>query len=71
MNNLYWNIYQRLEQELIELSDVIFIDDVQINVYSMKIADLLMRTCVEIEAISKKLYVDNGGTITDEKKNVL
>lgn len=68
MNNLYWNIYQRLEKELIELSDVIFIDDAQINVYSMKIADLLMRTCVEIEAISKKLYVDNGGTITDEKK---
>lgn len=68
MNNLYWNIYQRLEQELIELSDVIFIDDDQISVYSMKIADLLMRTCVEIEAISKKLYIDNGGTITDEKK---
>lgn len=68
MNNLYWNIYQRLEQELIEISDVIFINDNQINVYSMKIADLLMRTCVEIEAISKKLYIDNGGTITDEKK---
>lgn len=68
MNNLYWNIYQRLEQELIELSDVIFIDDAQISVYSMKIADLLMRTCVEIEAISKKLYIDNGGTITDEKR---
>lgn len=68
MVNLYWNIYQRLEQELVELSDVIFIDDAQINVYSMRIADLLMRTCVEIEAISKKLYVDNGGTIIDEKK---
>lgn len=68
MDNLYWNIYQRLEQGLIELTDVIFIDDNQINVYSMRIADLLMRTCVEIEAISKKLYVDNGGTILDEKK---
>lgn len=68
MVNLYWNIYQRLEQELVELSDVIFIDDAQINVFSMRIADLLMRTCVEIEAISKKLYVDNGGTIIDEKK---
>ena len=68
MDNLYWNIYQRLEQELIELTDVIFIDDTQIYVYSMRIADLLMRTCVEIEAISKKLYVDNGGTIIDEKK---
>jgi len=68
MNNLYWNIYQRLEQELVDLSDVIFINDAQINVYSMKIADLLMRTCVEIEAISKKLYVENGGSVVDEKK---
>lgn len=68
MNNLYWNIYQRLEQELIELSDVVFIDDIQLNVYSMRIADLLMRTCVEIEAISKRLYIDNGGKVIDEKK---
>ena len=68
MNNLYWNIYQRLEQELIELSDVVFIDDIQLNVYSMRIADFLMRTCVEIEAISKRLYIDNGGKVIDEKK---
>ena len=68
MNNLYWNIFQRLEQELIELSDVIFINDEQVDVYSMKIADLLMRTCVEIEAISKKLYMENGGSVVDEKK---
>lgn len=36
----------------------------QLETYSTHIADLLVRTCVEIEAISKELYFDNGGTKT-------
>ena len=40
-NNLYWSVYQNLEKELIELTNHIHVDDKQINVYSMKIADLL------------------------------
>lgn len=33
----------------------------QLETYSSYIADLLVRCCVEIEAISKELYFDNGG----------
>ena len=33
----------------------------QLEVFSPYISDLLVRCCVEIEAISKELYFDNGG----------
>ena len=36
----------------------------QLETYSSYIADLLVRCCVDIEAISKELYFDNGGTKT-------
>ena len=62
MNNLYWNVYKSLERELLTLAEVIHIDDTQLGVYSMKIADLLIRTSVEIESISKELYFREGGT---------
>ena len=35
--------------------------DSQLSTYSSHIADLLVRCCVEIEALSKELYFDNGG----------
>lgn len=59
--NLYWNVYKNLERELLQLAEYIHIDDSQMNVYSMKIADLLIRTAVEIESLSKELYSLNGG----------
>lgn len=34
----------------------------QLETFSPHIADLLVRCCVQIEAISKELYFDNGGT---------
>lgn len=66
MANLYWNVYRGLERELLELADVIHIDDRQLEVYSVKIAELLLRTSVEIEAISKELYFREGGTKMQE-----
>lgn len=36
--------------------------DSQLRTFSPYIADLLVRCCVQIEAISKELYYDNGGT---------
>ena len=42
-NNLYWNVYKSLERELLSLAEIIHIDDSQLDVYSMKIADLLIR----------------------------
>lgn len=66
MNNFYWTVYKNLEKELIELSNLIHIDDAQLSIYSIKIAELLLRTSVEIESISKTLYFQNGGTKQDD-----
>lgn len=64
MNQLYWQVYKNLERDFINLADVIHINDKQQDVYSMKIADLLIRTVVEIEALAKELYLSNGGDST-------
>lgn len=77
-SDIFWQTYLSLEKELVEVSRYIFITDVitvrsegvetqqtcdtQLNTFSPHIADLLIRICVQIEAISKELYYDNGGT---------
>lgn len=60
--NYYWPVYKNLEEEALELTKYIQFTDDQLNVYSMHIADLLVRSAVEIEALSKELYWENGGT---------
>jgi hypothetical protein len=70
-DNLYWAVYKNLEKELLELSYQIHIDDKQLDVYSVKIAELLLRCSVEIESIAKDLYEQEGGNmnpIGDDKK---
>lgn len=62
MNQLFWNAYKRLEKEVLTLSEDIQFDDDQIGVYSSKIGDLLVRTAIEVESLSKELYFANGGT---------
>lgn len=62
MNQLFWNAYRRLEKEVLALSEAIHFDDSQLGVYSSKIGDLLVRTVIEIESLSKVLYFANGGT---------
>jgi hypothetical protein len=66
MNNFYWTVYKNLERELLELSNLVHIDDKQLEIYSVKISELLIRTVVEIESISKELYFKNGGTKPDD-----
>jgi len=61
MTNLFLPVYNNLEKELIKLSESIFFDDKQSDVYSLKVAELLIRTVIEIETLSKKLYFDNQG----------
>lgn len=77
-SDIFWQTYLNLEKEAIELSKYIFFtDEVQISsngnisvqpyssqleTFSPYIADLLVRCCVQIEAISKELYFENGGT---------
>lgn len=65
-NSLYWSVYKNLEKEVLDLSQWVFIDDGQLATYSVKIADLLMRTAVEIESISKALYFRYGGDKPDD-----
>lgn len=65
-SNFYWNVYKNLEKELVDLSNLIHVDDKQLEIYSIKIAELIIRTVVEIESISKTLYFQNGGTKLDD-----
>ncbi len=59
--NHYLPVYKNLEEEVINLSKYIQINDDQLDVYSMHIADLIVRCAMEIEAISKEMYWENGG----------
>lgn len=66
-NNLYSSVYRNLEREFVSLSNLIHINDEQLKIYSIKIAELLIRTVVEVESISKELYFLNGGDKDDDK----
>ena len=77
-SDIFWQTYLNLEKDVIEVSKYVFFTDeilvnkngllvtqscnTQLNTFSPYIADLLIRCCVQIEAISKELYFDNGGT---------
>ncbi len=62
MDLYFWNAYKRLEKEVLELSEYIHISDDQLDVYSLKIGDLLVRTAIEADTLVKLLYRENGGT---------
>ena len=68
MTTLYWQVYKNLERELLGLADTIFINDEQQDVYSMRIADLLIRTVIEIEALAKELYLANNGEVVPDEE---
>ncbi|MGV7095266.1 hypothetical protein [Desulfovibrio sp. QI0434] len=59
--NLFWPIYKNIERETLAIADYIHFSDDQSKVYSIRIADLIIRCAVEIESISKFLYTSNGG----------
>ena len=62
MINTYLPVYKSLEHEFSKLMFDIHIDDNQLNVYSLKISELILRAAVEIESISKDLYLLYGGS---------
>lgn len=66
--NTYWPIYKNLEEEVVKLTYHIHVDDNQLNVYSSKISDLILRAAAELESLSKELYKINGGKKTDKIK---
>lgn len=70
MDNLFFPIYKKIEEEFIDLSYSIFINRNQIKTYSIKIADLILRTVSECENIAFELckkekirFVDKNGKI--------
>ena len=67
MNQFFWNAYKRLEKEVLVLSEDIHFSDDQLEVYSSKIGDLLVRTAIEVESLSKVLYFANGGTMPTDR----
>lgn len=76
-SEIFWQTYLNLERELLELSRYVYITDhrpintgsevteencpSQLETFSPHIADLLIRTCIEIEVLSKELYFELGG----------
>ena len=62
-SDLFWSVYANLEQEVLTIARYIHCDSHQLTVYSMAIADLIVRCAMEIEAISKKLYQQLGGNM--------
>ena len=83
---VFWQTYLNLEKEAIDLSKYIFFTDEvlekqgneqvskpcesQLRTFSPYIADLLVRCCIQIEAISKELYYANGGKKEKSSKDL-
>ena len=55
-NQIYFPVYERIEREILELSSAIYFNDDHASVYSVNIADLIIRCSVEIESIAKDIY---------------
>ncbi len=62
--NLYWPVYKNLEREFLKLAEYVHISDDQMEIYSMHIADLIVRCSIEIEALAKQLYSRLGGNMS-------
>lgn len=66
----FWPIYKQIETEFKELSFYINIDRKQLNTYSIKIADLILRTVSECENIAKALCKKKGIKFLDKNRHV-
>ena len=85
-SQLFWQTYLSLEKEVLKVAKYIYFTDeittdskgslvtshckTQLETFSPHIADLLIRTCVEIEAISKELYHNFDGPKARGDKNL-
>lgn len=68
--NVFFPIYKQLEKEFIELSYFITFDKRQLSVYSIKIADLILRSVSECENIIKELCKREGIKFYDKNHHV-
>ncbi|CEF52270.1 hypothetical protein LGMT14_02197 [Lactococcus garvieae] len=53
---LFFQIYQSLENELLEMTDYIHFSDKNLDVYSVKLANFILRANVECESVLKELF---------------
>lgn len=67
-SNMYWAVYCTLEHEFLKIAEYISVEDTQLSVYSSKTADLLVRIAIEIESLSKYLFIKTGGAIPDGQR---
>jgi hypothetical protein len=56
----YVRAYRVIQKDLLELFDYVEPADLNRNCYSYRIHELLMRTCIEVEANCKAILTDNG-----------
>ena len=68
--NLFWPIYEKIEEEFKELSYYISIDKKQLKVYSIKIADLILRTVSECENIASVICKNESIKFRDKKGHI-
>ena len=54
--DMYLPVYEKIEKEIIEFSSCMFFDDNLLKVYSLNIADLIIRCAIEIESLVKDIY---------------
>ena len=54
-SQIYFQIYQKIEEEVLELASAIHFVDENLDVYSIKIADLIVRISIEIESLAKDI----------------
>lgn len=60
-SHIYFQIYEKIEEEVLNLSSSIHFVDDQLEVYSIKIADLIVRCSIEVESLIKDIYdVESG-----------
>lgn len=53
---LFFQIYQSLEKELLEMTDYIHFSENNLDVYSIKLANFILRANVECESLLKELF---------------
>lgn len=54
--NIHWPTFLAFEQELLDLTYNIHFDDKQIHVYSLKIADMILKISSELESVANDIY---------------
>lgn len=70
--SFYISDYYRYEKEFLDISTHICIDDQQLNVYSLVLADLIINIFSNIEGISKELltYITDICLSAEEKEKL-